>query len=440
MDAPPPPPNNQQQHPPPPQNNGLDLGNRKGFGVRLDNLIRGEMPYSIEDLQQAMNQTTTLESLGIDSFSEDTPTFLVQGFLRFLLRYIKGRNHLRRLGLLGTGGLVRRFIMSAAESKTIHYLNLTNIGCSVQTMVDFCRENRSVKVLHIAGMAFVFNDVEEDASKLASTANLDKLILQGFYNFDGLPAARKFFELAPYLKCSDLVLDYSSNVGSNNLAEHGTRLVAEETRFVATLMNAPVTRLSLKHGCTSEVRETALTNGKAFVETLYVDDLGSGSDWVALANALPDKLKVLHAVFFFVHELPSQAKKRFLRAVDACTTLTEIQVTDRRHHFSQEEMQLLQEGRIGRNNELRRFVANPDGYPERDLLKLMLQLQTCPTGLFELARELPRTYAEAAARHFEEMKEQEKKAQKSFWSTLKRLVFLCCDGSLTRGPEDSPFA
>lgn len=83
-------------------------------------------------------------------------------------------------------------------------------------------------------------------------------------------------------------------------------------------------------------------------------------------------------------------KEQFLEAIDACSTLKEIQVTDAGNHLSHEEMRLLQEGRIGRNNELRRFKANPSNLSERELLKLMLQLGILPNGTLQaIVHKLP---------------------------------------------------
>jgi len=64
-----------------------------------------------------------------------------------------------------------------------------------------------------------------------------------------------------------------------------------------------------------------------------------------------------------------KAKKRFFRALDSCTTLTEINVDDigrATAYFSPEEMRLLQDGRTDRNSELWYFPTNPSGYNEWD--------------------------------------------------------------------------
>jgi len=90
--------------------------------------------------------------------------------------------------------------------------------------------------------------------------------------------------------------------------------------------------------------------------------------------------------------------KRFLRTLDACVTLTEIQVHNGySSYFSQEEMRLLRDGRTERNNELCRLEADPDAYPERDLLVSMLKMENNPTGLFKVLRKIPAPYMLDAA-------------------------------------------
>jgi len=82
-------------------------------------------------------------------------------------------------------------------------------------------------------------------------------------------------------------------------------------------------------------------------------------------------------------------KKELFRAVDACATITTIQVDDAHGNFTPQEMQLLQDGRTERNRNLRRFVANPRQLSEKELLVLMLQLKNCLSGRYELVRKLP---------------------------------------------------
>jgi len=103
------------------------------------------------------------------------------------------------------------------------------------------------------------------------------------------------------------------------------------------------------------------------------------------------KLRVLRINICFARRIDQERKNRFLRAIDACATLKEIYVADESEgdNFSRAEIQLLQDGRSERNNALRRLVANPSDFPGKQLLTLMLQLENCPTGRFQLARALP---------------------------------------------------
>ena len=81
---------------------------------------------------------------------------------------------------------------------------------------------------------------------------------------------------------------------------------------------------------------------------------------------------------------------QFLQAVDACATVTtiEVQDVDPFTFFSPELKQQL-EAIARRNRELARLVANPSAFPMSRLPSLMLQLGNCPTGRYMLARCLP---------------------------------------------------
>jgi hypothetical protein len=79
-----------------------------------------------------------------------------------------------------------------------------------------------------------------------------------------------------------------------------------------------------------------------------------------------------------------------LDAIDACATLTQIQLDKRGIvEFSPVKLQ----GVMTRNQELGRFVTNPGIYPTNKLLALMCQFDNCPSGRYMLARHLPAVFS-----------------------------------------------
>jgi hypothetical protein len=73
--------------------------------------------------------------------------------------------------------------------------------------------------------------------------------------------------------------------------------------------------------------------------------------------------------------------------IAACATVTQIQLRNRISpiNFRPGELQVI----AARNRELARFIANPREYPGDELLALMSQFGSCPTGRYMLARCLP---------------------------------------------------
>jgi len=349
-----------------------------------------------------MSEDTTATSLCISIIQ---PTAEMQradvvGFIQFLLHYIASRNNLRTLILYSFYGhqldVFNQFVMAAAQSETIHRLCCEYIDrFPVQTLVELSRENRNIKVLFIKKVEFVSNNNVVDVSELASTTTLERLVL---YRVKiERSAERMFSELALYWKPSTLEL-------------HGD--VAKP--LVSALMQLPVpTRLTMYGECNFEIFREALITGKAVMEWLSVN-LVSCSDiqkkFSVLTKMIPDNLKVLFvSVNHSEQRLRPAVKKRFFRALDACTTLTRIHVrVVGENPFSPEEMLLLEDGRTGRNKNLSRLEEDPDTYPDKELLVLMLQMQTGDhlTGLFKVVRKIPAPFMKAAAHYWKEKRDR----------------------------------
>jgi len=297
--------------------------------------------------------------------------------------------------LVGMQGVLAQFTMAAAESETLHYLKLIAVECPFQDIVNLCRANRSVKVLELCDNVFHFDqaaslDFRPSASDYSSMTTLDKLILGHVRIFYNLPAELLFADLVARLKIKALSLDL---VHWNRT--RGARGEAEGlTRFISSLVVLTVKRLDILGSCPFDVFRPALRAIKTTLEELSL----------VLTNPLPDHRG---KVEFLTKEMPDMAsfqavritcgdrtrihpeiKRQFLREVDACNTLTEIQVDDVGNgNFSQDEIQWLR-GRAERNRNLRLLKSSPLTFPQRELLVLMLKLQNCPSGRFELARAL----------------------------------------------------
>ena len=74
-----------------------------------------------------------------------------------------------------------------------------------------------------------------------------------------------------------------------------------------------------------------------------------------------------------------------LDAIEACTTVTQVQLGNFLPAAVQEKLQTI----ATRNRELARFIANPRAYLGDELVKLIRKLDNCPTGRYMLARCLP---------------------------------------------------
>jgi hypothetical protein len=78
-------------------------------------------------------------------------------------------------------------------------------------------------------------------------------------------------------------------------------------------------------------------------------------------------------------------------SIEACATVTQIQVhrTNPPLDFHPDAVQRMLHTIAKRNRELARFIADPREYPGDELLALMGQFDSSPTGRYMLARCFP---------------------------------------------------
>lgn len=192
--------------------------------------------------------------------------------------------------------VVHRFIMAAVRSETICHLRLTSergwkLRLPIQALVDFCHENRNIKVLEMETVAFVSDRRGDHNVDLTPTTTLDRLILD-YVIFDD----EELWDLSPFLKCTELVLGQVREVLAFRYPDDS--LPKQEILM---------TQLTLHASCDCYTFQAVLTRGQACVEALTVDLdddralFGSDDDendkFDVLATAMPDKLEVLHVNF-----------------------------------------------------------------------------------------------------------------------------------------------
>ena len=346
------------------------LSRSSDFTVHLQKLVGGQLEYShqleysSQDLQQAMGDenSTTLTGLCINVAEFNPSNLQEQNLLQFLCHYISSRRHLHKLTLQSTilpptarrprcpklfsADVVESFVAAAANSETIHCLVL-------RTMADFpvevLRNFHSIhnpKVLKIGNVSFCSsqdNGTDRDLHSLPEqSAALDKLILtDNGIDFRNPQAELEFIEcLGPRMECKGLEL------GLYDYRDFPTREVS-----ALLLSRLIVKHLTLPRCCHEASFRNVATNRMDSVEDLCIvlaggdDSLSKFQILKGMISGMP-KLKVFHLTLEGpIGGLRPGIKKEFLRAIDACSTITSIQVDDDEHgNFSQQESQLLQDG------------------------------------------------------------------------------------------------
>ena len=246
-------------------------------------------------------------------------------------------------------------------------------------IVEYCRErDHEVWELEIFRRHF-HSDSRWGSTQLADTS-VDTLEVEEV-TFRDRPTAVQFAELMSHLKAYHVVL--------GRLFFRFERSDDIRSLIFTNAMQSSVERVTFPTTCHPEAIRLALEAGREFLQKVSVK-IAKEEDLVLLADAISKMAKL--EVLRFSGEVPIQPKTKryFCRAIDACATPISIQVIGAvAGNWTQAEMQMLRRGRKKRNKALRRFVLNPTSYTQKELLVLMLKLEHCPTGLYELVRALP---------------------------------------------------
>ena len=314
--------------------------------LSLGHLALNMEEYTIDQFIAALPATPTLPTLFIMfNVYEPTPENnrrVVDPICRCIANLRRhNQNHMLRtlkISEARNDPNVEQFLV-AAKQCGIRHLDLSHSDVSIQSLVEFCRDNGDLKVLEIqdttlfdqeSTISVAPQDGSQDSTALLA---LDKLIVVEL-KFANLSSANKFSNFIaqvcyPVLEIGDVSFDsMHSNPRSEWKEKENLRI-----RIVSALIKP------------SSVQQITL--------------------------------------FFCCH-------RSVMDAIEACVTVTQIRVEEssRLIHFDTASASTQQKLRaiVARNRELARFVANPLAYPDSDMLALIGQFDSNPTGRYMLAR------------------------------------------------------
>ena len=294
------------------------------------------------------------------------------------------------LECLGMSDIFELFLI-VAKHIGIRELVLSGIRGTfpIQFLVEFCRDNSNLKVLSLHDLTF------SDTTSSFPTMALPQNDARPQHTPAALPSLNVLamteieIETATAKSIFENCVVAHNNVGELELGWINCWAVADTVPFKMPSAE----HLILKGGCVNlpEVLEA----GRATVTSLYVyfecDHWDTTERLELLANFIRDAVRLQTLRIENDSSDPQVSPPpQFLQAVEACATVTTIDVDDfdPPTFFSPEVEQQL-EAIAWRNRDLARLVASPSTYPIGRLPSLMLRLGNCPTGRYMLARCLP---------------------------------------------------
>jgi hypothetical protein len=304
------------------------------FDLYLDNLVHNRGRFTIEQFIAALQATSTLTKLSI-WFPPHEP---MPGNNRHVVETLShcianlrrhNQNHpLRTLGIACWDQVNEgKPFLVAAKQFGIHHFVISGKQLSIQSFVEFCRDNTHLKVLEIQFTWFAEEDYTISVSPKDGPTDssfilaLDLLSVEKVYFKDSTVATR-FSNFIAHMTYTAL-----------NLGEIGGAGNEPKTKIASQLIQPSVQHLTLDFGCPIEVMDV----------------------------------------------------------IEACATVTQIQLHNDLPPFDFRPVEVQEKLReiVTRNRNLARFVANPRAYPGDELLALMTQFDKSPTGRYMLARCLP---------------------------------------------------
>ena len=376
--------------------NELDFGTL--FEIDFHSLWKRESSYTVQQLITALNGTTTLTELSVnfenfEPMDGNNQRAIVDPLCCCIanLRLQNEHHPLRKLALNqywedelpnGQLGVFQQFL-AAAKQYRICCLQLFEIRyVPMEVFVDFCRGNNDLKDLEMDDVNFTDEDTAVDRPQDASfLLTLDKLTLDNITLYDDDSSATVFADLVARLNFSVLELGVVQVWDSRE----GNSCDLMMNRIGSELFKSPLDHLTLLVGCDFQHLQAALEAGVVSVADLsvYLDNVDTFSKVELIATMIRGAVQLSSfAIEYTCHT------GTLCQAIEACATVTRIQVNKFEHHFSPDQVQQLQKV-TARNKELTWFRVNPSIYPARNLPALMCQFDNCPTGRYMLARRLP---------------------------------------------------
>ena len=387
----------------------------------------------------ALPVTTTLTSLTVYVSDTYTPTpesnRRVVEPLCHAIANVRRDNENHPLELLSVGNLqmvknpgildMLQQFLAAAKQGGISKLGLFSMYyyLPVQTLMEFCRDNRSLRDVEIFSVYVSGADALTSTTTPAAMLFLDRLSL-GQVDFKDSAAAIEFANFAAHMNIATLELGRIT-VGDGGFGDDDSYddCYDDELNLVISKLVMPsVERLvfgtdGYRFDTFTLVFEAAKTSVSDLVVVFTDNERDKLEKYDALSCMIQGavqlrRLKITDPTFADALPPPD-----FFQAVEANATITEILVSISDWVvLDPEEMQRLQRF-TPRNMELARFVASPGTYPLHMLLALMCQFNKSPTGRYMMTRCLPSVFSfdsiKSAASPTMEPKQKKRKSEQT---------------------------
>jgi hypothetical protein len=387
---------------------------RTYFKLQLSALSKNESGYTVEQLITALEATTTLTTLNVIFGCSFEPTAensrrIVAPLCRCIanLRLYNKQHPLKKLELgyashcnnSNQNGMYldmfEQFLV-AAKRFGISHLAICAVFNPIPTqfLLEFCRENRHLRVLEIDNVSFTEsrdavawppNNRSQGASH---NLHLDELNMESVRFFNEASAASFGIFLA-HLSVSVMKFGALTAYGDN-----------ECDKIVSEFIVPSVEQLTLAACISFDHVKAALNAATATATNLTVgtccdnNSNTSSRDKVleTLTSLICGAAKLQSLTVKEIFEVPIILPSRMIEAMEGCATITQVSLfhEDYNGDLCLDDPQNPEIRRIlARNNELARFVASPSTYPTHRLPFLIVQFDQCPSGRYMLARRLP---------------------------------------------------
>ena len=312
----------------------LDFGSN--FILSLRDLSSNRAGFTIEQFIASLKATTSLTDLCVDAkwpwrSTPERNRRVIEPLCRCIAN-LRRHNPNHPLSILkiidGKLDMVEQFLV-AAKQFGIHTLDFYRPSLLLQSLAEFCRDNSHLKVLAIFGWALNDEDptisVSSQYGQQDSSVHLtlDSLLVRAVH-FENTTVTNKFLNFITHITYPALQLG-SIDIAANNKEEKKI----ERMRIVSALIKPSVEQLTLDRDCRIEVMDAMETSSTV----THIHMCGYDPPMPFRPPAVQRKLRTI----------------------------------------------------VTRNLELARFAANPRDYPGFELLALMRQFDSSPTGRYMLA-------------------------------------------------------